>query len=86
VGDHTLDAGVVGWRMFRTPLFDICSGIRIDGLDNDTAGIEKAARICETPKPKHRLLKAKLVGYLEPRSPGLFCVSNQSFEAGTMLC
>jgi len=31
-------------------------------LDNDAAGIEKAARICERLKAKHRVLKARLVG------------------------
>jgi DNA primase len=31
-------------------------------LDNDAAGIEKAARIGERLKPKHRVLKARLIG------------------------
>ena len=31
-------------------------------LDNDTAGIEKAARICGRLKRNHRVLKARLVG------------------------
>jgi DNA primase len=31
-------------------------------LDNDAAGIEKAARICERLKAKHRVLKARLIG------------------------
>jgi DNA primase len=30
-------------------------------LDNDAAGIEKAARVCERLKTKHRVLKARLV-------------------------
>jgi DNA primase len=31
-------------------------------LDNDATGSEKAARICERLKPKHRVLKAWLIG------------------------
>src|ERR1017187_7342285 len=31
-------------------------------LDNDAAGTEKAARICERLKAKHRVLKARLIG------------------------
>ena len=31
-------------------------------LDNDATGIEKAARICERLKAKHRILKARLIG------------------------
>ena len=30
-------------------------------LDNDAAGIEKAAHICERLKAKHRVLKARLI-------------------------
>ena len=30
-------------------------------LDNDAAGMEKAACICERLKEKHRVLKARLV-------------------------
>jgi hypothetical protein len=30
-------------------------------LDNDAAGIEKASRICERLKAKHRVLKARLI-------------------------
>jgi DNA primase len=31
-------------------------------LDNDAAGIDKAARICERLKGKHRVLKARMIG------------------------
>ena len=31
-------------------------------LDNDAAGIEKASRICERLRRKHRVLKARLIG------------------------